>query len=265
MEIGISTATYFGKILTENTFEQIKACGVDVCEVFMTTFSEYTPEFGDILKKNVADNGLKVYSVHSANLNYEPGLNNPVQRAVDDAEFFYREVLATGRKLGAKSYTYHGSTRLKRRTYNFDFQKLGAVIEHLQDIAQEYGIDLSYETVHWAYFNSPDFFNSLKEYAPRVKCTLDIKQIMQSGLSYDEFMPCVKGRLNNVHLTDYDENGVIMRPGTGIVDYYRLFSMLRDIGYDGPLMVELYANNYNNFDELKDSVEYLKNILQKVR
>lgn len=265
MEIGISTATYFGKVLTEDTFRYIKSAGVDVAEVFMTTFSEYTPEFGDILKKNAEDNGVTVYSVHSANLNYEPGLNNPVQRAVDDAEYFYREVLANGLKLNAHSYTYHGSTRLKRRAYSFDFEKLGAKMEHLCDIADEYNINLSYETVHWAYFNSPDFFNSLKVFSPRLKCTMDIKQIMQAGKSFEEFMPCVEGRLNNVHLTDYDGNGNILRPGKGNVDYYKLFSMLRDVGYDGPLMVELYCGNYDNYAELSDSVDYLKNILEKVK
>ncbi len=264
MEIGISTATYFGKVLTEDTFKYIKACGVNLAEVFMTTFSEYTAEFGDLLQKNAQENGITVYSVHSANLNYEPGLNNPVQRAVDDSEIFYRQVLANGLKLNAHSYTYHGGTRLKRRAYNFDFEKLGARMEHLCDIADEYNINLSYETVHWAYFNSPEFFTSLKEYSPRLKCTLEIKQVMQAGRSFEEFIPCVEGRLNNVHLTDYDESGNILRPGKGVVDYYKLFSMLRDIGYDGPLMVELYAGNYDTFDDLAESVEYLKNILNKV-
>ena len=46
MEIGISTATYFAKLPTEDTFEYIKDAGANICEVFMDTFSEYTPEFG---------------------------------------------------------------------------------------------------------------------------------------------------------------------------------------------------------------------------
>ena len=265
MKIGISTATYFEKLPTEETFPYIKAAGADVAEVFMNTFSEYTPEFGRILKKNADNAGVTVYSVHASNLNYEPNLNNPTRRARDDSEVFFREVLSNGKLLNAKSYTYHGGTRLKRREYVFDFLKLGARVEELCSIAEEYGISLSYETVHWAYFSYPGFFTSLKEFSKSVRCTLDIKQVMQAGLNYRDFLPAMEGRINNVHLTDYDENGKILRPGKGVVDYYDLFSRLNNIGYDGPLMIELYSANYDKFDEIKECVEYLNDILQKVR
>lgn len=263
MEIGISTATFFGRLVTEDTFDYIRSFGLRACEVFMTTFSEYTPEFGDLLKTR--SEGLNVYSVHSLNLHYEPELNNITQRARDDAEVIYRMVLANGKKLNAKSYTYHGGARLKRKQYTFDYPKLGKRLEELYDIAQEYGIDFSYENVHWAFFNAPEFFNIIKPFAPRIKCTLDIKQAMQGGLSYKDFIPCMEGRLNNVHLSDYDDNGALCVPGKGKVDYHDLFSRLRDIGYDGPLMLELYSANYKNYGELGESVEYLKNELQKLK
>ena len=88
---------------------------------------------------------------------------------------------------------------------------------------------MSYETVHWAYFSYPEFFENLEKFSPSVKCTLDIKQVMQAGLNYRDFLPAMEGRINNVHLTDYDENGNILRPGKGIVDYYDLFSRLKGI------------------------------------
>lgn len=263
MEIGISTATYFGKLLTEDSFDEIKKTGVKTVEVFMNTFSEYTPEFGDLLKER--SKGLSVYSVHASNLNYEPNLSNPTKRARDDSEVFYRKVLATGEKLNAKSYTYHGGTRLKRRKYVFDFPTLGARIQELCEIAKEHGIDLSYETVHWAYFSYPEFFSELRKYSPDVKCTLDIKQVMQAGLCYKDFIPAMAGRINNVHLTDYDADGNITRPGKGSVDYRMLFSMLLDAGYDGPLMIELYNQNYDNFEQIAQSVDYLKNILSTLK
>ena len=59
----------------------------------MDTFSEYTPEFGRLFKENSEKYGVKVYSVHASNLNYEPNLNNPTKRARDDSEVFYRQVL----------------------------------------------------------------------------------------------------------------------------------------------------------------------------
>ena len=85
-----------------------------------------------------------------------------------------------------------------------------------------------------------------------MKCTLDIKQVMQAGLNYRDFIPAMEGRINNVHLTDYDENGNILRPGKGI-------------GYDGPMMIELYSGNYDKYSDVKDCVDYLNDILGKVK
>lgn len=263
MRTGISTATYFGKLVTEDSFDQIRRAGVKTAEVFMNTFSEYTPEFGELLETR--SRGLEIYSVHASNLNFEPNLTNPTERARADAEKIYRMVLSNGKRLGASSYTYHGGTRLKKRAYDFDFTKLGADMRRLCAVAGEYGIDLSYETVHWAYYNYPEFFGELRKHAPDLKCTLDIKQVMQSGRSYREFIPLMEGRLNNVHLTDFDDAGRILRPGKGTVDYADLFARLRDAGYDGPLMIELYCQNYESFDEVGESVSYLENILDKIK
>ena len=124
---------------------------------------------------------------------------------------------------------------------------------------------MSYETVHWAYFSYPEFFENLEKFSPSVKCTLDIKQVMQAGLNYRDFIPAMEGRINNVHLTDYDENGNILRPGKGVVDYYDLFSRLKGIGYDGPMMIELYSGNYDKYSDVKDCVDYLNDILGKVK
>lgn len=262
MELGISTATFFGKAFTEDTFDVIRSLGVGVCEVFMTTFCEYEPEFCDVMLKRKGD--LRVHSVHSLNLHYEPELFNISERPRNDANKILRKVLETGRRLGADSYTFHGSARLKSRLYSIDYPKFGNKLNGVVATAAEYGIDLSYENVHWALFNTPAFFENLKAYCPNLKTTLDIKQAMQKGLSYRDFIPVMGDRLNNVHLSDFDADGVMHAPGKGEVDFYDLFTRLFDIGYSGPLMLELYANNYTDYSELGQSIDYLRNILDKI-
>ena len=41
-----------------------------------------------------------------------------------------------------------------------------------------------------------------------------------------------------------------------------LVARLKDVGYDGPLIIEQYAGNYDSVDEIAESVQYLKNILE---
>ena len=68
MKVGISTATFFTKVLTEDSFSVIKRLGADTCEVFLTTFYEYKDAFAQLLKERKGD--FDVYSVHSLNTQF---------------------------------------------------------------------------------------------------------------------------------------------------------------------------------------------------
>lgn len=262
MEIAISTATFFGKSYTEDSLDLIKSLGLKTVEVFLTTFREYEPVFGDLLASRKGD--LNVHSVHSLNLHYEPELFNNAERTREDAEAILNKVMSNGAKLGAKYYTFHGIARLKKRPYVVDYDIFARKLERVMAVTAKYGIELSYENVHWALFNTPEFFMNLRSCCPGVKATLDIKQAMQAGLSYKEFLPAVKGRLSTVHICDYDRGGNLTCPGKGSVDFRDLFESLLDIGYDGPVMLELYSNNYENYSELARSIEYLQKILYQI-
>jgi len=161
MYIGISTASFFGKAFTEDSLRIIEGMGVKCAEVFLTTFREYLPEFGALLKERKGC--LEAYSVHTLNQHFEPELFSYADRTREDAEFFFREAAEVGKTLGAKYYTFHGPARLKKRAYILDYKRIGAVCDGLDGILSEYGMRLTYENVHWTYFNSPEFFTNLKK------------------------------------------------------------------------------------------------------
>ncbi len=257
MKVGVSTATFFSKLLTEDTFSVIKLCGGELAEVFLTTFYEYQPSFGKILKERL--DGVEVFSIHSLNTTFEPQLFNVVPRTRDDAEKTFRDVLEVGRIIGAKYYTFHGGTRLKKTTViNEEFA--GKRLQELAEIAQEYGIRLCLETVHWAMFNSPEFFSNIKQYCPDLGAVLDIKQARQSDRDWREYLDAIGDRLCNVHITDVKDGKIVM-VGQGDFPFEELVTRLKNNNYQGPLMVEQYAKNYSDFSEIKQSVEYTKKII----
>ena len=51
MKVGISTATFFTRVLTEDSFSVIRRLGADCAEVFLTTWYEYEPSFADLLRE----------------------------------------------------------------------------------------------------------------------------------------------------------------------------------------------------------------------
>jgi hypothetical protein len=40
--------------------------------------------------------------------------------------------------------------------------------------------------------------------------------------------------------------------------------MLRDVGFDGAFILEVYKNDFDTFEELFESVDYLKNLANKI-
>lgn len=261
MKVGISTATFFLKELTENCFSVIRLCEGECCEVFLTTFCEYEEDFGKMLKDRL--NGLEVYSVHSLNTNFEPQLFNPAPRTRADAEKLFRKVCRVGQILGAKVYTFHGQSRLKK-THYFDPVATGKRLKELGDIAAEYGITVCLETVHWASFNTPQFFAECKKYCPNCGAVLDIKQAWQSGYDWREYLDVIGDRLKNVHLSDHKDDKICM-VGDGEFPFEELVERLNKMNYQGPLLIEQYAKDYDDYSQVAKSVKYLKTIIGGIK
>lgn len=267
MDIGVSTATYFTRLYTEQALVPIAKLGADVCEIFFATHSEYTHEFGEIinneLKKAQQYSPLRVHSVHALTNQFEPELFSLNDRAFDDAFATFKKVCAIASQVGANSYTFHGATMLKKINYNFNYPHISKRVNLLTDTAKEYGIKFCYENVHWAYFCCPEYFKVLKEMCPDLGCVLDIKQAMQSGIDYKDYLDVMKGRLNTVHLCDFDENRKLAIPGRGKFDFVEFFKRLMESGYDGVCLMEVYAKDYSIDSELKEAYEYLKSCYDK--
>ena len=73
------------------------------------------------------------------------------------------------------------------------------------------------------------------------------------------------GSLRTVHLSDVDENGRTALPTkNGRFDFEELFRMLRYNGFKGDCLVEVYKDNFQTIDELKGSLDYLREIKEKI-
>lgn len=259
MKLALSTATFFSKLLTEDSFDRIKSLGIDTCEVFLNTFYEYRPEFCDTLLTR--KQGVDVYSVHALTSQFEPELFNAAPRTRADAEYYFDCITATAKRLGARFYTFHGQGRLKRREYTFDYEKLGKRYCELKDRAMQKGINLALENVHWSFFSCPEYYVNLSKYCPGLSTVLDIKQAMQSDIDYRKYLEVMAGTLSNVHICDYDENKQLYAPGKGIFDFKTLFGELKAINYTGAVTIELYSGDYKSFNEIEDSIKYLRDLM----
>jgi sugar phosphate isomerase/epimerase len=266
MEIGISTASYFSKLQTEDAILEIGAHGVSVCEVFLNSFSEYEPSFIDILEERVADAGVKVYSIHPMSMQFEPQLFSVHSRQRADAWALFKRVLAAGKRLGATHYVMHGPARLFGGVKNIGLTRIAPIFIELTALAESYGIQLTLENVSWCVFNEPSFGARLLDVigTGELRFTLDVKQAVRSGHDPVEYVRAVGDYIVNLHLCDATElsNGAVRyeMPGFGGYDFPALFCALAAHGYEGPALIEVYSDMYRDIPALYHSLTRMRQL-----
>ena len=104
----------------------------------------------------------------------------------------------------------------------------------------------------------------MKKRTEGLKGTLDIKQARLSEIPYYKYIDEMKGDIVTVHISDVDINGRMCLPGKGTTDFYDLFSRLKDVGFDGAILLEAYQNDYKEFGELFSSLNYVEELADKV-
>lgn len=260
MKVGISTASLFLRKNNEEALPLFDAWGVPCAEVFLTSFCEYAPAFAHTLA--AAKGGVEIHSVHVLNTQYEPQLYAEHPRVLEDANGWLREVLASANILGARNYTFHGIARLKR-TFRENWQRFSAITAQIYETCRAAGVRLCYENVEWALYNRPGLFALLKQDCPDLGGVLDIKQARITGYDWREYLADMGESLATVHVSDVTAEGKMCLPGQGVFDFAELFARLRDIGFDGAVLIENYARDYDEPDELRRAFEYLADLAAK--
>ena len=259
---GVSTSSLFLREMNEDALTVLNALGVKSTEIFLTTFSEYTEEFARLLLSRRGN--LKVNSVHLLNTQFEPQLFGAHPRAKKDAFEILHRAMASAHIFGAERYTFHSLTRLKRNSSPLNYDSLGENFNEIIAACAEHGVKLCLENVHWALYNEPGIFSRLKRRCPDLQGVLDVKQARLSGYPYQMYVKDMEGSISHVHLSDVDERGKICLPGQGIFDFEECLRRLKDAGFDGALLIEVYAGDYAGYSELKASCDFLDEIVAKI-
>lgn len=262
MQVGISTASLFVREKTESALRVLRENNVEVVEVFLESYCEYSKKFGKALKKEQGD--IKVHSIHTLTTQFEPQLYSINERAQEDSFKILKGVLQAAKELNASYYTFHGPARLKKTPIKINFERMGEITNRIMNECKKYGVTLTYENVHWSYYNYIGFFNKLREFVNGIKGTLDIKQARQSDIHYKEFIKEMGEDIVTVHLSDIDSNGKMCLPGQGITNFCDLFKRLKDVGFNGACLLEVYQTDYSEMAELFNSLNYIKEIAYKI-
>lgn len=259
MKIGVSTASFFPREECENAIQIIKELGADCAEVFLGTFYEYRPEFAKANKEHFS--GIEISSVHSSSVNFEPQLFSSARRVRGDGFYWLDQFLRSAQLLGAKKYSFHGYIS---RSNNVNFDGISTRMREICEFAARYGVDVCLENVSWCTYNRPGLFREFKARCPQLAAVLDIKQARRSGYPVNMYIEDMAGAISHVHLSDVTADGKMCLPGRGIYNFEEIFKRLQGAGFNGPAVIEVYGGDYTDYAQIKQSLEYLKEIAYKL-
>lgn len=262
MEIGVSTATLFRRYYNEDSIAVLNEMDAKVVEVFLSTFCEYNKEFGNILKERKGN--LTVHSIHSLNLHFEPQLFSVSERVRDDAYRVLQGCLDVAKILDAKYYTLHGLCRFKKNVKFTNYQEVGGYLQTLVDYLNKQDLGLCLENVEWAYYNRVGVLTEVTKYCKNLCTCLDIKQARISGDSYKDYITEMGESLKTVHISDYNDLGKMCLPMQGNFDFEDLFKRLKDVNFNGNILIENYFEDYKDISEVKESLQKLRELKYKI-
>lgn len=263
MKLGISTASLFTKVPTEASFATLREMGVTTTELFFSSYQEMEKPFVDALGTRLT-NDINVHSVHALSHVFEGELFNPSNRVRDGAEMFFRQICYGGNVLGAKYYTFHGPLNLKKSLGSVDVGMYADRFSYLADIAKTYGIYIAIENVHYCRFATPELFKSLLKACPDLRATVDIKHAIFAGYDPLRFIDIAEDRLATVHVSDITKDEKTALPGRGKYNFEKLFKEINKSEVNPAVLIEVYAQDFKECGELKDSYNYLKDIINNL-
>lgn len=254
MQIGLSTAAFYGRMETDDAAAHIARLGIPCCEVFLETFSEYTPSFGQTVRHQLGN--TRAVSIHSKTQHFEGDIFGLSERQREDAFAWMRSFLSAGEVLGAGVYVFHGPARI--RTSNPDFSKWKKAIDRAISIAASYGIDFCWEVVSWCQLNSPERVRLFRKLWPDLHFVLDVKQVHELGQNPLDYVEAMGGKLRHVHVLDHDGRGAYVLPGEGVSDFRTFARALDKNGYQGDIILEPYAHVVKSDEALLRSIDWLR-------
>jgi len=255
LQLGLSTAAFYGRWDTEEAAARIAQLPLDCAEVFLQSDSETTVEFAALVKKNLGS--VACTSIHPLG-GYENYMAGRTQRQIKDAFDHFRRILDAGAELGAGVFVYHGrhTPLLSPLPWNLAWN-IEAIMPMCEEAGKR-GMVIGWENVYWCQLTEPERVLEAREALPHVRFTLDIKQAMRAGCDPIAFAQAMGDRLCNVHVCDWREDGSLCLPGEGLFDFEALFTVLKDVGYDGPVIMEPYAKLIESDEALERSVAFMR-------
>ena len=169
--------------------------------------------------------------------------------------------MRAAQKLGARVLVFHGATLQNR----MDIPQSAANLRVLDRVArEEYGVTVAYENVVRCRGKDPDYFVQLREHYPELCFVLDVKQALRSGHHPLEYVEKLGDSIIHVHISDSSPQQDCLPVGQGEMDTLAFLQHLKQEGFSGAVLQELYRESYRQQSEVLEGYRRLQRQIDAV-
>lgn len=255
MKIGVSTACLY-PTETETALSLLCNSGIRTFEIFFNADCELQGSIYDEIKDIIAAQECEVISVHPYTSAVETmSLFGNYPRRCKDIMEFYKRYFEIMNELGAKIFVLHGALKSADCPESLYLERYSGLYE----LGKSFGVTVAQENVSYCKSGSVDFLKLMKkELGSECNFVLDVKQAIRSAIDPFCLLEELGESIVHCHLSDNTFERDCVAVGKGRLDFGAFAEKLKEIGYKGSIILELYRNGFDKISELRESVDYMK-------
>ena len=246
MKIGMSRAS-----MTKEVFNELKNANIKYIEISLSKENAEKMDFQEV--KALADeSGVKIWSYHLPFMPFkEVDISNPeiAQKTVEYLKYF----IENGAKIGIDKFVIHASGEpIKEEDRRVRMDTAKKSLKELAEYADSFGAIIVVENLPRTCLgrDSKDILELLSADS-RLKSCFDTNHLLKEDSS--EYIKAVGEKIVTTHVSDYDfKDERHWLPGEGKIDWQRLYSDLKSVGFDGMWLYELNLSSTKTIDREKN-------------
>lgn len=247
MSIGISTASFY-PLETEEAISLIGQNKIACTEIFFNSEKELKDTFTDYILDIIHGTPLKITALHPMLSFAEPYMIfSEYYRRFDESLEKFKHYFEIAAKLGAKFINLHGD----RPTGKLPTEEYCERFKIIADEGKKFGVTLCQENVNGYRSADPEFLAEMVQFLGEdANFTLDIKQCIRAGYTVPKIMEAMSYKIRHVHISDHSPAGDCLLPTKGQFNFKALMTDLKNHGYTGDYVIEVYKNAYTDYNEI---------------
>ena len=256
--LGISSSCYY-PLVTERSFEKLCRAGADCAEIFFNSPSEMEPSFIRELTHMQRAYDVDVLSVHPfMSFAEDFYLFSSYERRFYDILPFYDRFFEVCQALGAHLFVIHGARIPGSADDPLCFERFAALMER----GKHYGVQVCQENVVHYRSESAEYLKRMRDYIGNdFGVVLDVKQARRALISPYDVVDAVGDSIRHVHISDYRADCDCVPPLSGRFDFPEFFGIMKQRGYTGAYMIEVYEHSYRDEREITEAYQKVKELL----